>query len=251
MSTRRLLVVAGADPTGGAGVDADREAAEELGVGAVCVVTADTEQDGRCVQAVHPRDPAVWLAQARAAAADAPPDALKTGLLPGADHVRAAAALAAGLRVPAVIDPVLTASGGEPFLDAEGIAVLLETLLPHAAVLTPNVPEAARLANLPEEELCADPEARVAAARALLARGAGAVVVKGGHGREDPALDLVLAAGEAPCWLAHARVRGAGLHGSGCRYAAALAAGLAAGETLETAARVAAARVLARLSRGA
>jgi hydroxymethylpyrimidine/phosphomethylpyrimidine kinase len=243
-----LLVLAGRDPTGGAGVDADRESAAELGVDALLVVTADTDQDGLRVRAVLPRDPAEWSREARAAARAAPPQAVKTGLLPGAAHVRAAADLADELAVPLVVDPVLSASAGEIFQDQEGVEALLEALVPRAAVLTPNVPETARLTGLDEAELAGVPGARVVAARALLARGARAVIVKGGHGEEDPVRDLLLAAGQEPCWLAHRRVAGASLHGSGCRYAAAVAAGLALGRPLERAARDAAALVLARLA---
>lgn len=241
MTGRVVLVVAGHDPTGGAGVDADREALARAGLPAACVVTAWTSQDGRRVRALGARPVASWLVEARARLAPAPL-ALKAGLLPGAAHVRAFAALvdelaAAGERPPVVVDPVLAASGGEPFLDAEGRVALLDELVARGVVLTPNLPEAAALAGRDEEELARSDEARVAAARALVDRGARAVVLKGGHAREDPARDLVLERDGAPLWLAHARVPGARLHGSGCRFASALCAGLARGRPLAEAAR--------------
>jgi hydroxymethylpyrimidine/phosphomethylpyrimidine kinase len=248
----RILVVAGHDPSGGAGVDADREAAVYMGAEARCVVTAWTRQDGRRVAALGARDPADWLSEARAELAAEPPAALKSGLLPGASHVRALAVLIGELcgrspDAPVVVDPVLAASSGEPFLDAAGIEALLLELAPLGVVLAPNLPEAARLAGVDLAALARDPRAggdpdagpRVRAAQALLARGAAAVVLKGGHGAEDPVLDLVLAAGAPPRWLGHARVAHAqsgGLRGTGCRFATALAAGLASGLPLAEAA---------------
>ncbi len=233
-----ILVVAGRDPTGGAGVDADREAAHAHGVEAELVVTADTDQDGVRVHGVYPRDPKVWLAEARSALARGP-RALKSGLLPGADHVAAFAELVREVRgLPLVVDPVLAASGGEVFLDAAGIAVLLEELFALGPIVTPNLGEAARLALLPIEAL-ALPGGRVRAAELLLERGAAAVLVKGGHGAEDPVLDLVFERGRAPRWHAHPRAKRGSLHGSGCRYASAVAAGLASGRSVWDAAETA------------
>jgi hydroxymethylpyrimidine/phosphomethylpyrimidine kinase len=227
-----LLVLAGHDPTGGAGVDADREAARAFGVRAVCIVTAFTRQDGRSVQSIGARDPDEWLAEARALPTR--PDAIKTGLLPGAEHVRAVArflapSIGAAAPPPVVVDPVLSASGGEPFLDEAGERALLDELLPLGVHLTPNLPEAASLAGLPLARLIADLDARIEAARLLLDRGAASVFLKGGHGGENPVQDLLLEPGRDPCRLSHPRIPGPGLHGSGCRTASAYAAGLARG----------------------
>lgn len=243
---KALLVVAGQDPSyrigWGAGVDADREAAARFGVEARCVVTARTDQDGTRVRALGARPVAEWVGEARAAA-EAPFQALKSGLLPGAAHVRALAALLAELdparTLPVVVDPVLSASGGEPFLDDEGVRVLLGELVPRGVVLTPNLPEAARLTGRDPLALAADRGARVDAARELLERGARAVVLKGGHADDAELADLVLARGAEPVWLPRPRTRGARLHGSGCRHASALAAGLALGRTLPAAAEAA------------
>lgn len=228
-----LLVLAGHDPTGGAGVDADREAAAAFGVSATCVVTTFTEQDGRHVTSIDPRDPREWEAEARAAMAR-PFAAIKTGLLPGAEHVRVVARLV-GRRLsdaasaPVVVDPVLGASGGEEFLDAPGRRALLEELVPLGVHLTPNLPEAAALTGRAESELVASLDARIDAARALLALGAASVFLKGGHGGEDPVVDLLLLPDALPIRLSHPRVPGPGIHGSGCRTASAFAAGLALG----------------------
>ena len=232
----RLLVLAGKDPSRGAGVDADREAAEHFGVEARLVVTTDTEQDGRRVRSVTPRSPEVWGREARELARAG--DVLKTGLLADAAAVREAARVAReGDFAWVVVDPVLAASGGEVFLDEAGIEVLLTELVPLGVVLTPNVPEAARLTGADPLELAADPAARVACAEGLLERGAGAVLLKGGHGHEDPVQDLCLERGQGPVWACHGRVAGGGLHGSGCRFASAVGALLAGGAGLEEASR--------------
>jgi len=244
----RVLVVAGHDPSfgkgrGGAGVDADRAACAHFGAEAECVVSAWTEQDGQHVRAVQPEPVARWLEEARYALAD-PVDALKSGLLPGAEAVRAFAMLIDEARwarpVPVVVDPVLAASGGEPFLDGAGVSALLDELLPRRVILTPNLPEAAQLAGQPLEPLLDDLDARLAAAEALLARGAAAVLLKGGHGREPLVRDLVLSAGAEPLWIEHPRHPGR-LHGSGCRFASAVAAQLAHAVPLPDAARAASA----------
>jgi len=251
----RLLVLAGHDPTGGAGIDADAEAAARFGVPADLVITAFTDQGGGRVHAVEPRAVELWLADARSAVRRARPSAVKTGLLPGAAAVRGVARLLAELAesgaAPAcVVDPVLAASGGETFLDDEGIEALLVELLPCGVIVTPNVPEAARLAGREPAALATDLEARRAAARGLLERGAGAVLLKGGHGQEDPVRDLLLVPGAAPLWIEHPRVDAPGIHGSGCRHASALAAQLAGGRALVPAAR-AAGRWVAELIRAA
>ncbi len=253
----RVLVVAGHDPSysgprGGAGVDADREALTRFGVAATCVVTAWTEQDGTRVAAVRPRAVGEWLSEARAALAE-PVHALKSGLLPDAEAVRALAQLVDELRAelpaaPVVVDPVLAASGGEPFLDSAGIEALLAELLPRAVILTPNVPEAARLTGHDPAALAHDPAARLAAAEALLARGCRAVVLKAGHAEGPEAADLLLERSAAPLWLPRPRLPVPRLHGSGCRFASALAAGLARGEPLPAAAAAAGSYLAALLA---
>ncbi|TAJ09161.1 MAG: bifunctional hydroxymethylpyrimidine kinase/phosphomethylpyrimidine kinase, partial [Planctomycetota bacterium] len=216
----RVLVLAGHDPSGGAGLDADREACDAAGGGAVLVATAWTEQDGVRVHAVRERDPALVLADALAAAATGV-DALKTGLLPSARAIDAVARIAAVARRHArgelrvVVDPVLAASGGEPFLDAAGIRALLEQLVPLGVVLTPNLDELARLADVPRRELDAGIAARAAAAQSLLARGARAVVVKGGHGAESPIVDLLVEPAGVRTFSGPAREPGRRMHGSG------------------------------------
>jgi hydroxymethylpyrimidine/phosphomethylpyrimidine kinase len=243
----RVLVLAGHDPTGGAGVDADREAVVAAGGVATCVVTNRTDQDGRCVRAVEPVAGASLTSEARRAfTADV--RAIKTGLLSSAEQVDAVCDLVLRWRAErpdlwVVVDPVLAASGGEVFLDGAGRERLLARLRDLGAVLTPNVLELAALTGTAARVLEADPARREEAARGLLERGARAVCAKGGHGTEDPVVDLVVeratdgSVGIAR--LARPRLAGRGMHGSGCRYASHLAAGLAAGRPLTRAAEAA------------
>jgi hydroxymethylpyrimidine/phosphomethylpyrimidine kinase len=247
-----VLVVAGHDPSG-AGVDADRAACAELDVAVSTVVTAWTDQGPGGVRALGAVDPARWHDEALALARERV-DAVKFGLLPGAAHVEHAAALVAEVRarhgehVPVVVDPVLASSSGSRFLAADAVDALRGTLFGAGVIATPNLDEAAELARLPRQRLIDSRTARAQAADILLGLGLAAVIVKGGHGREDPALDLLVVAGRRGIELAHARRAGAKVRGSGCRFASHLAARLALGESLENAARLAAEHVVARLA---
>jgi len=240
-----VLVCAGHDSSGRAGIDADLQALAASGVGALPVITADTHQEGAAVLSIRPRAEARWAGEVRACHARA--RVWKSGLLAGAASVEAFAALVEELADgrPVVCDPVLAASGGERFLDGVGVAALRERLLPLGVVLTPNVPEAAELSGLDPEDLAGRPEARLEAAGRLVEAGAGAVLIKGGHGDEDPVVDLVVQRGEAPVRLEHPRVEGGSLRGSGCRFASCVAAGLARGLSLPDAARRAGEKVAA------
>jgi len=248
----RVLVIAGRDPSG-AGLDADRDALAEHALEFIGVETARTDQDDRGVRAIGARDPAVWFAETRERA-DAGVAAVKFGLLPGRAHVTRAAQLVVHLRrtaradLPVVLDPVLAASSGSRFLDADGVEALRGELLGLDLVVTPNLPEAAELARVPLAELARDLAARVEVARLLLGLGARAVVLKGGHGAEDPVRDLVLAAGAGPVWLTHPRTPGGKLRGSGCRFASHLAGSLGLGRPLAEAARAAGEFVAARIA---
>ncbi len=249
-----LLVVAGHDSSGerdgsgrSAGLLADREAAGAFECTTLEAVTAWTDQAAGRVRSVGAREPCLWLAEARALLAQA--DAVKAGLLPGAAHAAAFGTLvdARERHVPVVVDPVLAASGGELFVPPDELARWRDELLVRPLVLTPNLPELAGLLEVAPRALDEDLSERLEAARALLARGLAAVVVKGGHGREDPVQDLVWERGAEPSWHAHPRRRGAARHGSGCLFATALAAGLAHGAPLPKAAAAAGEFVAARL----
>jgi hydroxymethylpyrimidine/phosphomethylpyrimidine kinase len=240
-----LLVVAGHDSSGGAGVEADRECALAHCARVHCVVTAWTVQGPAGLSELGARAAGLWSEEARLALR-LRPQALKLGLLPGREHFEAAvglvreARLRSGNWLPVVFDPVLAPSRGGRFLDAQGVAALRLALGGMGAVLTPNLPELAELAGLDAmaaQELAQDQGARERAARSLLDLGARAVLVKGGHGQEEPLLDLLVVPGEPALALRRPRLAGPGRRGSGCRHATALALGLAAGLPLSEAAR--------------
>jgi hydroxymethylpyrimidine/phosphomethylpyrimidine kinase len=277
----RVLVVGGLDPSG-AGVDADRAALEGLDVDALVVVTARTKQDDRGVHDVGALEPDAWLKEALAHV-ERGVDAVKFGLLPGADHVRAATRLARAVHerrpdIAVVVDPVIAASSGTRFLDENAVEALRGELFGEDVIVTPNVPEAAELARLSSETVARSLTARLDSAHFLLGLGARAVIVKGGHAQartaatgrpfarqgehgqqgeqghartEEPETvsDLVLERDRAPVTLSHARVVGGKVRGSGCRYATRLAARLAQSWTLEEAAKDASEHVFDAIAR--
>ncbi|MFT5051441.1 MAG: hydroxymethylpyrimidine/phosphomethylpyrimidine kinase [Chlamydiales bacterium] len=244
----RVLIVGGLDPSGGAGVTVDESAVRDQGCQCELVLTARTDQDDREVRTIGARDPHDWLEEALASFAAGSVHALKFGLLPGREHVTHAAQLVRALRerspeMPVIVDPVLASSSGHEFLDAPARAALCAELASLGVVLTPNLPEAARLVGAGSErlaQLVTEPGARLAVAQELLALGARGVVLKAGHGAEQPARELVLEPGSDPVWLEQERLPGGGIRGSGCRHASVLACGLALGEHLPTSARRAA-----------
>ncbi|RKR07259.1 hydroxymethylpyrimidine/phosphomethylpyrimidine kinase [Kushneria sinocarnis] len=222
-----VLVLAGHDPTGGAGLIADAEAIRALGGWALTVPTALTVQTSRDVEAVTPCAAGGLTAAARAVAADMPPAALKVGLLADLATLEAVVELRARwLELPLVIDPVLRAGGGQELSSEALLAAFRQRLLPLASVITPNLAELARLA----------PGAGTVAARAeaLLAAGAGAVLATGTDGTEgEQVIHTLFRPGGTRQWQ-WPRLPGQ-YHGSGCTLASALAAGLAAGLPLEPA----------------
>ncbi|HED65593.1 MAG TPA: hypothetical protein ENJ09_08560 [Planctomycetes bacterium] len=249
----RILVIAGHDSSGRAGLHADREAARSAGAMCIGIVTAWTWQSGDRVHAVDPRPADEWSEEARILIRSGV-DAVKVGLLPGAEAVRAIGgvldtALEAGL--PCVVDPVLGASSGEAFLDAEGIEALHAAVLCRPVVLTPNLPEAVALGGREVPGDLPGPVVRRELGEELLRAGLSGLVLKGGHGDEDPVEDLVLEPGREPRIHRHPRVPGAGIRGSGCRHATRLAVGLAAGMDLAAAASEAAEYVMARIRENA
>ncbi len=246
-----VWILAGHDPSGGAGVDADAEAVIAAGARPVARITAHTDQDAAGVRAVRPRPPAAWGADLAAALDDPRTGALKFGLLANAEAVHAAAewvrrGVERGLWV--VVDPVLAPTRGAAFLDEAGVETLRSELLPAGPILTPNLPELARLAGAELRTLEALPESRVEAARRLCDVGAAAVVVKGGHGLEDPLRELLVRPGFADAAWERPRLAGPGIRGSGCRFASFLAARLALGDGLEAAVPAAGAYLAERIA---
>jgi hydroxymethylpyrimidine/phosphomethylpyrimidine kinase len=226
-----VLVIAGSDSSGGAGIARDVRTLARLGARALCVVTAVTAQSDTRVTAVHVVPAEVVRAQIAAAFATARVEAIKIGMLATAATVRAVAAALPPRVPPLVLDPVLASSSGGELLDDGGRAALRTTLLPRTTLLTPNIPEAAVLLGArcgPSEQALLD------AAAALLALGPAAVLLKGGHAEGPEATDLLLMAHAAPRWLRAPRVN-AVRRGTGCALSSAIAAGLAAGLELTAA----------------
>ncbi len=226
----RVLIIAGSDSGGGAGLQADLKAVTLLGGFAATAVTAITVQNTLGVHGVHPLPLDLIEAQARAVLDDIGADAIKTGMLGSVEVVERVAAILDTSAAPAVVDPVMVAKGGHPLLAEAAVAAVRDLMIPRAALLTPNAPEAEALTGLEVRDL--DGQRR--AGEALLALGARAVLMKGGHVPGDTVLDLLLTpAGETV--LEGPRVETRHTHGTGCTLASACAAGLARGLPLERA----------------
>lgn len=225
-----MLIIAGSDSGGGAGIQADIKAVTVLGGYAATAVTAITVQNTLGVSGVHAVPVEIIEAQGRAVLDDLGADAIKTGMLGDVATVEAAARLIDHARVPAVIDPVMIAKGGAALLPARAASAVLELLVPRAALLTPNAPEAAALTGLSVETT--DDLRR--AGEALLARGARAVLMKGGHVAGPRVIDLLMTA-DAEDLFAGDRLDTRHTHGTGCTLASACAATLAQGSSVRDA----------------
>jgi hydroxymethylpyrimidine/phosphomethylpyrimidine kinase len=226
-----VLIIAGSDSGGGAGAQADIKTVTMLGGYAATAITAITVQNTLGVSAVQRLTPELVWAQARAVLDDIGADALKIGMLGGRKMVEAAAAILDEARtVPAVVDPVMIAKGGQALLSNKALGAVLNLLVPRAALLTPNAPEAEALTGIAVEDL--DGQRR--AGEALLALGAQAVLLKGGHVPGERVIDLLLTpSGET--LLEGPRLDTRHTHGTGCTLASACAVGLAQGLKLEDA----------------
>ncbi|GGL49526.1 MULTISPECIES: bifunctional hydroxymethylpyrimidine kinase/phosphomethylpyrimidine kinase [Caulobacter] len=229
----RVLVLAGSDSGGGAGIQADIKTITALGGYAATAITAVTVQNTLGVSAVHPIPLEIVEAQARAVLDDIGADAFKTGMLGDAATVEVVARVLDSARgVPAVIDPVMVAKGGASLLADQAVGALKSLLVPRAALLTPNAPEAAALTGLAVETT--DDLRR--AGEALLALGAHAVLMKGGHvlngeGGGERVIDLLITR-QGETAFEGERIDTRHTHGTGCTLASACAVGLAQGLSL-------------------
>ncbi|MDX2158901.1 MAG: bifunctional hydroxymethylpyrimidine kinase/phosphomethylpyrimidine kinase [Hyphomicrobiaceae bacterium] len=228
------LTIAGSDSSGGAGIQADLKTFTALGVYGASVITALTAQNTTGVQAVHAVPADFVMAQMTSVLDDLEVRAVKTGMLADADIIRAVAdGLGRRPGIPLVVDPVMVATSGDPLLRPDAVATMKAVLIPRALLITPNLPEAAALTGTP----LATTEVEAAAQLSALGRlGAGAVLLKGGHGAGDEAVDL-LQIGTSVIRLAGPRIATVNTHGTGCTLSAAITAGLADGADLETAVR--------------
>jgi hydroxymethylpyrimidine/phosphomethylpyrimidine kinase len=230
------LSIAGSDPSGGAGVQGDLKTFSALGVYGAAAVTVLTVQNRHGVRAQLPVAVEFVVAQAQAVLDDLRVDVVKLGMLGSAATVRALAALlGARPQLPLVVDPVMLSTSGAVLLEPAGVQALIETLLPRATLLTPNLPEAAVLLDDSEAAVRADP---LAACRRLLRLGVSAVLLKGGHGEGAMSSDLLIA-GERVETLSAPRLATVHSHGTGCTLSSAIAAGLAHGLPLFEAAAAA------------
>jgi hydroxymethylpyrimidine/phosphomethylpyrimidine kinase len=239
------VTIAGSDSGGGAGIQADLKTFSALGVYGASVITALTAQNTRGVTAIHDVPAEFVTAEIDAVFSDLEVKAVKIGMVSQRPVIEA---IAAGLdrwkQSKVVVDPVMIATSGDKLLAPDAIDVLTRLLLPRAIVVTPNLPEAAALLDAPIARSEAEMRAQ---GEALLALGARAVLVKGGHGDSAESVDLLVEPG-ACTRLAADRIATRNTHGTGCTLSSAIAAGLAKGMTLVEAARAAKAYVTAALA---
>ena len=242
-----VLTIAGSDSGGGAGVQVDQRTIRSIGGHALVEVAAVTAQDSRGVQAWERVSVSLIRAQIESALGGFTVSSVKTGLLPGAGAVRAAArALSQVPMLPLVVDPVLASSSGTVFLTKAGISALRSELLPLASLVTPNWPEAALLTGLPVGDF---EQARRAATR--LADDCGRpVLVKGGHAPGEICRDYLAVPGDEPVIFETLRIETKNTHGTGCVLSAAIASWLGRGASLQESVRLARSFLARALTRG-
>jgi hydroxymethylpyrimidine/phosphomethylpyrimidine kinase len=226
------LTIAGSDPSGGAGLQADLKTFHQFGVYGEAVVTVITVQNTRGVTRVDSLAADLVAAQLQAVLEDIPPRAAKTGALGSKEVVAMVAEAAAAFPFPLVVDPVMISKHGARLLDDDSVRVLVDRLLPHAFLLTPNLDEASAVTGFAVN----DRESMIRAAKKLIALGASNVLVKGGHLSGD-ALDVLLTSSGEIHEFTAPRVATPHTHGSGCTYSAAITAELAKGTALVEAVR--------------
>jgi hydroxymethylpyrimidine/phosphomethylpyrimidine kinase len=225
------LTIAGSDSGGGAGIQADLKTFHAFGVFGTSALTALTAQDTTGVWGVHPVPVDFVRAQVEVVVRDLEPRAVKSGMLATAELVRTVAELIGTHGLQAyVLDPVMVATSGDRLLDLDAEGAVRERLVPLAALVTPNLDEARILTGLP----VTGEEGQREAARALVELGAGAALVKGGHGEGDEVVDLLWDGHAERVWR-RPRLRTRSTHGTGCTLSAGVTAGLARGDGLEAA----------------
>lgn len=243
----RVLIVAGSDSGGGAGIQGDIKTVSALGGFAMTAITALTAQNTLGVQGIHPVPPAFIAQQMRVVLEDIGADAIKTGMLHAAEVIEAVVGVLAGAAtIPLVVDPVMVAKGGASLLDPTALEALVTQLIPHATLITPNLPEAALLLG---HAIADDLSAMRRTAETLLKLGAGAVLLKGGHGSGEILHDILVTQSGETLHLTATRRHTRHTHGTGCTFASAIATGLAQGMLLADAAARAHAYVQAAMAR--
>ena len=237
----RVLSIAGSDSGGGAGIQADLKTFAALGCYGMTAITALTAQNTVGVQGIHPVPAAFLKAQLQSVIEDIGVDAVKIGMLHAPQIVEVVAWAIDHYQLKnVVLDPVMVATSGDRLIASDTVQVLVRELFPRAALITPNLDEAALLLQQP----ITDAQELDAAAQALLAMGAQAVLLKGGHLPGDALVDVLLQPGQPLLRMGSARIPSRNVHGTGCSLSSAIAAHLASGKTMADA--VAAARAFIR-----
>lgn len=236
MSKGRVLIIAGSDSGGGAGIQADIKTVTMLGGYAATAITAITAQNTQGVQKVKAVDAALVKEQALAVLEDIGADAIKTGMLHSESIIQLVVELAERFpAIPLIVDPVMVAKGGHSLLKKSAMASLRQDLLPKAALVTPNIPETEILAST----LINGPDGMLNAGRRLIKQtGCQAVLVKGGHGKTDPVIDMLVTPKSSKAFE-NTRLNTVHTHGTGCTLASAIATYIALGYPLPKAVRLA------------
>jgi hydroxymethylpyrimidine/phosphomethylpyrimidine kinase len=234
MAVPVALTIAGSDSSGGAGIQADLKTFAAFNVYGASAITALTAQNTRGVLVIHPVPPVFVTAQIDAVFDDLEVRAVKIGMVAELSIIEAiASALSRWKPKHVVLDPVMVASSGDRLLPAEAVESLRKDIIPRASLVTPNLPEAAALLD---ESVASDEASIRSQGRRLLALGARAVLIKGGHAQGAESIDYLFAGGSVTA-LPAPRIATNNTHGTGCSLSSAIAAGLAKGEPLEQAVR--------------
>lgn len=229
--TSIALTIAGSDSGGGAGIQADLKTFSALGVYGTSAITAITAQNTQSVTAIEELTPHIVATQINAVLSDMNVNAIKIGMLSSPQIITTVADCLKTFTGPIVLDPVMIAKSGDALLRPDAVSALISNLLPIATVLTPNLPEAARLLGQTKE--ATTPDEMQAQGMALLELGPKAILMKGGHAKGKVCTDLLITSNkvskiEAP------RIATKNTHGTGCTLSSAIAAGLAKGYDLDT-----------------
>ncbi len=244
----RVLTIAGSDSGGGAGIQADLKTFAALGCYGMSAITALTAQNTLGVQAIHGVPAEFLRAQLRSVFDDIGVDAVKIGMLHAPEIVQVVAWAIDNYRPRhVVLDPVMVATSGDRLIAQETVAVLVAELFPRASVVTPNLDEAALLIGATID----DEPALAQAGQRLLALGARAALVKGGHLAGDEVVDVLVQPGQADVRLASARIASRNVHGTGCTLSSAIAAYLAQGLGLAQAVHAARRYIVGAIAAGA
>ena len=229
----RVLVIAGSDSSGGAGIQADIKSITALGGFAMTAITALTAQNTKGVFGIYDAPASFVAQQIELVLSDLGADCVKLGMLHRADIIEAVCDCLDRLApdVPVVADPVMVAKGGARLLEPDAQAALIAKIVPRARILTPNLPEAEALTGLSAPEASRAEEL----ANALLALGCQAVLVKGGHRAGPEVTDVLAERGKPPVRFTSPRIETRHTHGTGCTLASAIATGIAQGLPLDQA----------------